>query len=302
MERHIVLDIQSFAKAYMWFRPLTADVVDTAGNLTDPTKGTVQPRFNYDFEHRPNNEWQLHVDVGLRVTPVAEIMTRTSFRTVYEGPLEHILNMAAMHDVATMAIESCLQGFNERCEAAGIAYRHQQIEMDIASALAYMRSNFASEHTPVMDTWCTRPLFTFTPGGKTQILCKLPFMIMDKMFFTDSEFDIRNNAAILFKHVPEPMYYTTKLRCMTIDNGDVALSGTHSVYYLICLDCALQLLVGEHEDRLQALEAQGLTPQVRKNFLMWGTEFFEYYRTELAGKGWRVTNFEYRPDWNAVIG
>jgi hypothetical protein len=301
MERHIVLDIQTFAKAYMWFRPLTPDAVDAVDVLTDATEGKAQPRLNYDFERRPDNEWQLHVDVGLQVTPVAEILTRTSFRTIFEGPLEHILNMAAMNDVVAVAIESCLQGFNEQCAATGIAYRHERIEMDIAKAVEYLRSNFASEHVPVMDTWRTKQLLKFTPGGKTMILCKLPFMIMDRVFFTDAGFDIRNNAAILFKHVPEPFYYTTKLRCMTIDKGDVELTGTHSVYYLICLDCALQLLVGEHENRLHALEVQGLTPQVRRNFLTWGTEFFEFYRTELAGKGWRVTNFENRPDWNAVI-
>lgn len=301
MTHHVQLNISVVAAAYMWFRPLTNETLDDHGNPLDAKGDVANESLNYDLERRPNDVWLLHIDVGLRVRPIAEIKVRTTFQTEFGGSIEPILKMEAMHDVLSIAIGKCLSGFNERCEANGISYRHQKIDMNIPEALAYVRSNYESEHRHLEGKWQSTKLISFTPGRKTFFLCRIPFMVMDEAFFDSPDFDHRHNSSVLFRHIPEPFYYTTKLRCATIDKENVELDGLHSVYYLIALDCALQLLVGEHCDRFDRLVANGLTPETRKEFLTFGTEYFDHCRTNLWEKGFRITNFEKRPDWNAVI-
>ncbi len=301
MTHHVHLNVTTVAAAYMWFRPLTNDKLDDHGNLIDATRGLANASLNYDFERRPNDVWLLHIDVGLRVRPIAEIKVRTTFQTEFYGPIEPVLKMDAMQDVVSIAIDKCLSGFNERCEASGITYRHQKIDMNIPEALEYVRSSYETEHKHLVGKWQSTKFISFTPGRKTLFLCRMPFMVIDEAFFDSSDFDHRHNSTALFKHIPEPFYYTTKLRCTTIDKENVDLDGLHSVYYMIALDCALQLLVGEHCDRFDRLAVNGLNPETRKEFLTWGTEYFDHCRTNMWDKGFRVTNFENRPDWNAVI-
>lgn len=301
MSTHIHLELKAISSAYMWFRVLSDQKIDAHGNMVDSTNAMASATFNYDFEHRPNNVWHLHIDVSIHVVPIAEIKVRVTFETVYEGSIEPILNMEVIQEVCTIACNHCLNGFNEQCEVHGISYRHDKVDLTSANAAAYLSAHYAKELKPLENTWYAKESAKFTPGGKTNLLCKIPFMVMDEVFFYAKGFDYQHNAAVLFKHVPEPCYYTTKLRCSTIDTEDVTLSGRHSVYYLLCLDCALQLLVGDHDYRFDQLVDQGLTPEVRKNFIRWGTEYFDYMTKTLDAAGVRMPNFDNRPDWNAVV-
>lgn len=301
MTTHIHLELNVTYAANMWFRPLTTELLDDHGNLVDAAHPVAGSSLNYDIERRPDNVWLLHLDVGLCIRPIAEIKVRTTFSVVWAGSMEVVLNMELMNEVFAIAVNKCLLGFNERCTAHGIAYQHEKLELNIPEALKYVRENYVSEHKPLENTWSMNPFAQFTPGNKTRLLCKIPFMIMDEVFFSDKEFDHRHNASNLFKHIPEPFYYTTKLRCSTIDNGDVSLLGIHSVYYLISLDCALQLLVGEHSDRFERLKERGLTGDTIGLFLTLGTEYFDYMRKSFKRSNFRVANFDRRPDWNALV-
>ena len=116
MTHHVQLNISVVAASYMWFRPLTHETLDDHGNLLNAKRAVANASLNYDFERRPNDVWLLHIDVGLRVRPIAEIKVRTTFQTEFGGSIEPVLKMEAMHQVASIAIGKCLSGFNERCE------------------------------------------------------------------------------------------------------------------------------------------------------------------------------------------
>lgn len=301
MTKHIELQIAANAGNFMWFRDLSADRPDANGSFFDKGHPVANASLNYDVELLPDHVWILHIDIGLHVRPIAEIKVRVSFQTVYDGSMELILGLEVMDEVVSIALNNCLRAFNEQCEAHGIAYRHQKIDMEIGGALQYIRDHYATEMKALENTWFRSSFSSFTPGNNTRLLCKVPFMIMDLVFLSDGEFDHRHNAPILFKHVPEPFYFTTKMRCRTIDTGNVVLSGAHTVYYLICLDCALQLLVGDHEDRFEMLVRDGLNPEMRRSFISWGTKYFETWHENLKKTGSNITNFDRRPDWNSVI-
>jgi len=303
MATTIHIDLKAVASVFLWFRPISKEHPDVLRFGADAAHPKCNVTFSYDYEALNDNVWQLHLDVGVRLLPVAEILTRTTFETVYAGQLIDILRLDAMDDAAKIAFGRCVQGFSEQCTTKGIAFNGKIDEVDMKPFIAQMRTSFLEHRLPQEAPFQHhRNVASFTKGTDTVLLCKVPFIIMDEVFFSDSAFDHEYNSDALWKVMPQPSYYTIKLRCMQIDGGEVHLPLLQTMFYLICLDCALQLLVSDHADRLEALlNDRGVNAVLLKRFITTGTEYFKNYNAVNERSNMRLGNFDNRPIWEDVV-
>jgi hypothetical protein len=303
MEQTIHLNIRHTRSLYLWFEPYGPAHPDVLASNVDAAHPTATVSYDYDNERLPDNIWVLHLYFGLKVMPVGQIQTVSTFEVVYEGPLTHILGLDALADAARIAFDKCTNAFKERCDHHGLVFNGKLNHDMYADLVQFVRTSYADTRLPNEGPLLANAAkSTFTSGHNTKLLLKVPFIIMDEVFFPGSDFDHAHNAALLWQHIPHSAYYTLKLRCITIDEETVNLPLMQTMFFLICLDCALQLMVGQYSDRLlDLLTNRGLTPDARKTFLRQGSEYLSYIREEMQKSRTTLSNYENRPEWDRII-
>ena len=151
---------------------------------------------------------------------------------------------------------------------------------------------------PVFNIWG----FKFIHDLRAQIILKVPFMIIDEVMYFNKNFNRKENLKQFKVCVGEARYHTLKMKCMEIDHNEVTLSWYHTIYFLYCLDCALQLMLGDHEQKLLAsLGPKGLTNQNRDLFVIEGAKIFDSYIEEFKKTGKITIDIDKKYDWNKLI-
>ena len=89
---------------------------------------------------------------------------------------------------------------------------------------------------------------------------------------------------------------------MEIEKGEIYLTFFQTVLFYLCLDIALQMLISEHSDTLQAtLLKNNFVPDRQKEYIKFGNEFYKSLNKNLKQCGATISNLETRRDWAALI-
>ena len=143
---------------------------------------------------------------------------------------------------------------------------------------------------------------TLTQGKLTYLSVMACFMIMDEILFLNKAFNRKHNLEVFSDAMPETFYYTLKLRCLKIETKKIKLTLKDTIWFCICLDCALQMLIDDHADKLMpSLLKNGLTAEKQKAFISFADGMLRDMREKWKADGARITNLEKRYDWNALI-
>jgi len=261
--------------------------------------------FNYDYERLPKLQWLFHADVTFQLIPCGMLMTRTTFSftcsaaELFSVPIMSLIIKEAMNvntaDFAAFASQNNLP--------AGITIPiTDELIAALVPGVIETYTNYRANDDKNNYTLNTTNGLNLTTGGNTILIVKGTFMIMDHILYENPNFDVIHNQQKIMHYVPLPVYETIKWKCFQIEKGTVQLSWMHTIFFFLCVDCALQVLLGEHADRLLARAEQlGLSPLKQQEFITFSSDMLRVIKKSMKTGGMHVTNFDEQIDWNGLI-
>jgi hypothetical protein len=304
----ITLQWEVAQRNWLWFEKYDPFDPEVINSNIEPDQLQLTFSSNFDYEMLPKKKPRVYIDIGLKALPLASIY----FRVRFEGEScdlywSNYFQPEVIEPCVKAAVDECVRAFKEQCIANEINLTAeikpgpitvQNITNAICDAYHNHRRGMDKDNRKVINS----PGLEVTPGRKTQIPLKITFMILDDVLFNNRNFNRRENLENFTEVVPVPLYHTVKMKCMEIDKGEIKLSLYHTAFFLVCLDCALQLMLGDHEQELlTSLNGTGLSIASRDIFIEEGSILLRDFKKQTKSAGVHITFLDKRYDWNALI-
>jgi hypothetical protein len=262
---------------------------------------------NFDYEMLFDGTKRVYIDIGLKMNQVA-IMFRSGIE--FDGR-ENSWTDVFTHDfifpLVNASVQNCDQAYSGFCEEHNMLYPHnldindillETITNSIIEQYVTYRSISDADHAYLINTIGLE----CDIDADMLVLFKCTFAILDEILFTNPAFNKAHNREAFSDCVPVQRYATLKHNCLEPEEDVVQLSFYDTIMFFQCLDCALQMLVGDKFDRLLlAVEAKGIDKKMSATFIKAGTEMFAEFRKMLQSSNAHITNIENLPDWNSII-
>lgn len=296
-------------RTLLWFEKYDPLYPEEIHPDTDPKKIKLCHSISYDYEMLPGNEPRIYFDMGLRVFTAAAISVRTQIESESnQYDWNFYFQKPVIETWIRIAVRNCVEEFRKQCNAQSIRINtnlkpEPELVRDIVNGVYQNYRDFRSKDDIANKKEIEMPGLILQPDRiRTIIPIDITFMILQDVFFNNKKFNRKKNLENFNKAVPEYLYHTVRMKAMKIVSEEVNLSMYYTSYFLICLDCALQLILGEAEQEIiTSLHSKGLTIENRDIFIQGGSYILDYFRESLRKKNSRVINLENRYDWNQLI-
>ena len=299
---------QVIQKNFLWFEILDELHPLVSGIETDSDEDTYAISSNFDYEKLPGNVYRMYIDIGLKVVPHAAIITRTSFE--YQNDTlgwNDFFTGSGIQPLVKTALETCLTIFMEQCEVENIDLDWEMTGEDakvktITDQFIELYINDRRQYDVENQKMMEEIGLTLTPGLNTRNCMAMTFLIIDEVLYYNPQFHRLQNRINFGEVIPEPLYFTIKMKCLEIKDKDVQLSIFHTIFFLMCLDCALQLVLGDHEAELiSKLGERGLNETNRQLFISEGSKWFNVLKEEFLKINFNLSDEALKNDWNRLI-
>jgi hypothetical protein len=301
------INVNHYKSYYLWFEvfhPLHEEVINAEFDEINPKADLTA---NFDYEIVSGDLRHIYIDIGLRYLPVAAILTRSCFEFRFNGKWDKLMVPEFFNAIIPLAIEKCIKGFEEQCiqhnlQAPKEVIINEQITSSITESLIKLYSNYRKYDDVANLYLITKRGLRITTGKKTLRIFKITFAVIDALLYYNDVFDRRNNREMFTEIMPEVVYFSLKLKCLELVNHEIELSIKETVFFLLCLDFSMQILLGDLEETLmKALAKQGMSETVRELYIKNGAEFIDDYNKLLKKCDVSIKNLENRTDWNNLI-
>ena len=232
---------------------------------------------NFDYADLPDNKWQMYYYITLHIPDVVSYTTtikyefemedfewgdffdaklvRSSLVLAIQSAIQHLQARVKL-DALTMPTNTELmqEGYmpddsliDKMCQDMEDNYFYVRRPDDVENYLAMRKIHLAHKHSQ-----------------QSYISLKLTFAVLAEILFDNELFNRKHNREVFFKHVPEMKFYSLWLKCNDMAGRDVALNGVETSLFLICVECALQVVLSEKGDRMiPGLNERKFTKEIR---------------------------------------
>jgi hypothetical protein len=298
-------DIKStlYESMVLWFYPYSDTEMEM---FEDDDSDEVQVGMipDFDYEISAPDVWLVHIDFEIDFPEVARIRVRSNFEVCCI--FEHLFTHDCLDLLHEQALELTIAAFNDHCTKPADEFEPldkalyseflPEFSEQVIKKCLLNKENDLTFLSPNIN------VFTLTKSDIIRFLITGTFAIMDEILYRNEAFDLKHNRAVFHEVFPSSLYYTTRFKCLEISKGDVDLVMSQNVVFQTCMDCALQMLVGNHfETLLSSAGMRVFSEEVQSRFLKFGTSFLEGTRRELQKNGVEITNLNERYDWNKEI-
>ena len=309
MKRTIEINSNCYRSVQLWFVPYASTDAQVITSGVSAEHPMASFNHGFDYEKSADNKWKLHIDAGLSIMPVAEIKTRSSFDLECEtGEEEHLFTtegIPLLNDINRIVFKKCVKSFNEECTAGGLesGWNFEISDEHLQGFSEGMISQYIIRKAgDLKNMRLNKQALTLTQGKLTYLMVMATFLIIDDILHLNKVFDRKHNLGVFTKVISETYYYTLKIRCMRIETETIELILKDTILFAICLDCALQMLMNDHTDKLMpSIIANGLTTEKQQAFISFADGMLKHMRERWKSDGVHITNLEKRYDWNTLI-
>jgi hypothetical protein len=206
-----------------------------------------------------------------------------------------------------LSILESINAFEEKCEESQIALPYkiplcEEVASSICDEIVDHYIDYRKPHDIVNDYLMSSAGLECRQSNATLVIIRGTFLIIDELIYKNPKFDRKHNLKAFINSVPEQKYITIRMNCMEIVRHPVKLSLYDSILFYTCVDCALQILLGDKSDLfISTLEVNGMTKPVRDAFFRYGTEFFNHLRKTALETDENITDLEEKQDWNKLF-
>ncbi len=262
---------------------------------------------NYDYETRPDGKKWVYIDIGLKLN-YASVVYRSGFEFDEKAlTWKDIFVPGTVNAMLKTAFEETQKGYIVFCEANKIQIPEsckipdallEPFGNTIIEQYTLYRSISDEENAYLINTI----VLECETGLETYLIFKYTFDILQEVLFYLPAFNKEHNREVFSDIIPLPRYFTLRHNCKAIEYDDISLSGYDMVMFFQCLDCALQMLIGNKADFLISyLQPQGFDAETQAAYIKSGTNQFNLLNTMLKNSNARITNLENRVDWLSII-
>ena len=271
-------------------------------------EGKVDIKMNQGFNYKrmPDKQWCIFIDMKFAVKGFFSTYIRTSF--YLKSDLEKLFTTEIIEPIMKEALDRTGVVIIEE-------YTKNKISFDnsIIPFTETIKNNMVKETIEIFNT---HRLEKETEDGEKEVDTgiKIPcdevsklilqgtIIIVDKVFFDNEVFDWKYNSNVLEPIITLTSYTSLRAECFHISKGPVPLNWYSTTYLLICIDIALQLLLGEHAEKLEkAIANKGMTEAARNAFISNGGRILTSLKETLKKDGIHIENLDTVYDWNKLI-
>jgi hypothetical protein len=304
----VKLEWKTIQSNLMWIELLDEFHPMVKNSKWEPGETTAIYTSNFDYERLPDNVYRIYIDIVLKVLPHAALCTRTSFECMHQSfSWDDTFTLEHLEPLVEKACDFCIKTFYIQC---------RELEMDfhdpvppVSNKVSTISKEFIEMynlHRKVNDMEYKELMestgMSMTPGIIPALCTSYTFLIIDEVLYFNPKFKRMQNKENFCEILPEPIYFTIKMKCLESLHKEVDLSLYHTIFYLICLDCALQLLVGDHDSELIArLDELGYNKKSRQLFITEGSKLFKMFNDTIEKPNSILSKFELNFDWNQLI-
>jgi hypothetical protein len=264
----------------------------------------AQVSFVYDYERLPQDRWHFHADATIRFLPFAQVSTRSTFDTTCTAAeLFHpnIVKLIVKTALDTVAAEFGRLITTHRFATPNITVDDKMVEGFVPGVIDGYNS-FGCKNDITNAPMKNTPGINFTQGSATALMLKGTFMIMDHVMYENPNFNLEHNREGVSQYVMPPCYETVKLKCIQIDKHAVQLSWFETLLLMFFMDGALQILLGDHADKLNPQMGKcGWTDAHSQRFVASCSEMLSTTKASMKEGGMTVNGLPDTLDWNSII-
>lgn len=287
------INAENIAINYLWFEAFNDKNIDLEYSIADEESvsgegALLQMWSTFDHEMLTNGDRRLYLDVGVRLPNVASIMVRSQFALFCDSgqvSLDQLFTVENIKPLLEFAVENAMIGFRDICLERKIEFPQElhnpsAANRSIIDLFCSELVNFYFSRRKPLDEKNTIAQYDIAlrcPQVDTiGLTLNLTFLVLDDILFYNHAFNRQHNKKMFFELVPEMLYYTVKLRCLEISKHPIEISQIHLQLLLECVNCAMQVLLGDKGDCFaELLDKQRISEDVLKVYFKSATNLFE---------------------------
>jgi len=310
------IKIELFEKNTLWFEKFTPENLDTEIDIEINENGEnvdVDTQFKicclFDYATLPDKRWEFYCDVFVKLPHVAVLMIRSQYKVdSVDFKWDNLFVVENMKLIMTNSIYNALFEFKDICLENSIALAPEIIEKEpevpielIDLVCENVVDEYLTHRKPndIVNNLALKEIELRCPMSEpVNITLNLTFLVMEQVLFNNRSFNRKQNQDIFFKIVPEVKFYTLRMKCIQIGQHEVELTVMDLHFLLICMDCAIQMVLGDKGDFLiPVLEERGVTNEIQTVWFKSATELLHATRISVADSLDRNEKFE----WSKMI-
>lgn len=272
--------------------------------LSDPDEAVFS--CNFDYEILSDGTKRVYIDVGLRMNYV-EILYRMSIEfdgNVIDWP--DVFSTDIINPLVDNTLVCTTQGYFDYCEENNIPYCYIEIDAPLIDSFTKniidQYVNYRSQDDISNAFLLYSPGLECETGTETILVFQCTFAIIDQLLFDNLAFNNARNRATFSDTIPMPRYLTIRDNCAFIDIQNVDLNFLDTIILIECIDCALQMLVGDKSDIIKdALKDKDINSKKIRSFIKIASKHLALLRESYKSKEIRIINLENLPDWNRLF-
>ncbi len=264
---------------------------------------------NFDYEELPDNRYEFYSDLTMRLPDVASITIRSQFQIVAEDfDWDQFFDKNILNPIIEAALNATTDSFKDFCQENNLTIpgtmseKEYTVGKEMVEQLCKDLVNQYFNHRKFYDIdngERIKKIALICPMGTTMnISLNITFLVMDEILFNNKNFNRNHNRDIFFKYVPEMKYNSLRMKCIQIGKHDVTLTEADEYFFLKCITCVVQILIGDKYDYLiPILEERNVTREVQDIFFKSASKLIEIFNSLPAEKGYKEEKIE----WNKLI-
>jgi hypothetical protein len=274
-------------------------------NNANPEAPVANISFTYDYERLPQDEWLFHADASISIIPYGNLLTRTSLQLtatpaeLFSPPIMKLIIKTALETVTATFPQFSATNHFPQMGTIGVT---DQLIIGFLQPAINTYTHHRAKNDINNHVLLTTAGLQLTPGGNTSLILKGTFIILDQILYENPAFNGEHNRNAIATYVPLPSYETVKWKCIQIDKQNVQLTWMDTMFLFLCLDCALQLLLGDHADTLTpGIEKFGMSELRRQEYITFSSEMLRVIKNQMKDKAFTILNLEDQIDWNRLM-
>ena len=293
---------------FLYFEAFHPNHPELILNDYDPENPGIYVSGSFDNIISTDGIRHIYIDIDLKMLPFGAILVRSEFEFKPNGELwDDLFTAKFIYPMVDLAFRKSALAFSEQYE---LDQKKKPDEIQIYDEIIPVISNsiideYNDRRKPHdLENASIKKAFGLECIQSTGsfITIQGTFLIIDELIYNNPLFNRAHNREALGRFVHESKYNTLKMNCLKITEHAVTLSFYDAISFYICVDCALQMLVGDKSDLLtDALDANGMVSEVRSAFFKHGTVLFNTLNESLASTNSSITNLEVKHDWNNLF-
>lgn len=267
---------------------------------------------SFDYQKKPGYKWYIYIDIGIRIENIAQVFVRSSFELIKRNTeWDEIFNEKIFTPLTGLALDKAIENFYKFLEKKSVELA-KTLKLDglqgdehvkiIADKLLKQYTTYRRIDDINNEYLNTHITIVHNQTYDSEIKIKMTFAVLDEVLYSNNQFKREHNRKVFFEEVVETKYHTLKYNSYEIEQKPVKHTLTQTIFFMICVDCALQILVSDKADILiDSLEKKGVTAQMIKDYIHHGSDFLNTTNEWFRESNVEIGNLKEKHEWYNLI-